>query len=79
MGNGRSGPQDRPGADGAFGYSHNDEVCALRTQSCQPEHYRGARKEAERLAQQFAAGDKQEALGNGISEEIPPELVSPSV
>ena len=46
-----------------FGYSHNDEVCALRTQSCQPEHIEAQRKEAERLAQQFAVGDKQETLG----------------
>ncbi len=78
MGNGRSGPEDRPGADGAFGYSHK------RYAHFAPSHasrsiIEAQRKEAERLAQQFAVGDKQETLGNGISEEIPPELVSPSV
>ena len=102
-----------------FGYSHNDEVCALRTQSCQPEHIEAQRKEGKPAADAIyqaclirfrpimmttfaalmgslpialsfgAGGDARRPLGpnrrqtgdirNGISEEIPPERVSPSV
>ena len=63
---------------------HSDILTTMRYAHFAPSHasrsiIEAQRKEAERLAQQFAVGDKQETLGNGISEEIPPELVSPSV
>ncbi len=63
---------------------HSDIHTTMRYAHFAPSHasrsiIEAQRKEAERFALRFAAGDKQETLENGISEESSSELVSPSV
>ena len=76
MGDERSRPQDRAGADGAFGFSATIRYAHFAPPHASRSIIEAQRREAERLAQ---VNLRQQTSESAISDEIPSELVTLTV